>query len=170
MTIAKPRRIVILGCSGSGKSTLARRLADRLGFPAVHLDVLYWRPGWREPDPDDFLARIAAAHAGDAWVSEGNYRETFPLRLPRADLVIILDAPRWLRLVRVIRRIAIHRGADLPEACPERMDWVLLKFIWWFDTHTWPRIDAAREAHGPAAPVVRLRNKRQIAAFLGSLP
>ena len=79
------RRIVILGCSGSGKTTLAVRLGERLGLPVVHLDPLYWEPGWRAPDAAAFLARVADAIAGDAWVSEGNYRETFELRLPRAD-------------------------------------------------------------------------------------
>src|SRR5579863_2517457 len=87
------RRVVILGGSGTGKSTLARELGQHIGLPVVHLDVLYWRPGWQEPDTAGFRARTAAAIAGDAWISEGNYRETFDLRLPRADTVIILEAP-----------------------------------------------------------------------------
>ena len=70
----------------------------------VHLDVWYWRPGWQEPDTASFRAGTAAAISGDAWISEGNYRETFDLRLPRADIVIILEPPRWLRLARVLRR------------------------------------------------------------------
>src|SRR5437899_8742589 len=98
-TRLKLRRVVVLGCSGSGKSTLGWQLGRRLGLPVVHLDVLYWRPGWQEPDTASFRARTAAAGAGDAWISEGNYRETFDLRLPRADTVIILELPRWSRLV-----------------------------------------------------------------------
>jgi adenylate kinase family enzyme len=164
------RRVVVLGCSGSGKSIFARRLRLQLGLPVVHLDVLYWRRGWKEPDTGSFRARVADAIAGESWVREGNYRETFDLRLPRANAVIILDAPRWLRLIRVLRRsVYSGRGPDLPEGCPEHFDWKLLKFIWRFDKVTWPRIEAARVEHGPDLPVIRLRNNREVAAFLASI-
>jgi adenylate kinase family enzyme len=166
------RRIVIFGCSGAGKSTLARQMAERLGLPIVHLDMLYWRPGWQVPDTPGFLARVAAAIAGETWITEGNYRETFALRLPRADAVIILESSRWLRVWRVLRRTILerHTRPDLPEGCPERFDWDLLKFIWRFDRVTWPRIEVARLTHGPEVPVIRLRNGRDIAAFLATLP
>jgi adenylate kinase family enzyme len=122
------RRIVILGCSGTGKSTLARRLARQLALPVVHLDMLYWRPGWQHPDPEDFRARVAGAVAGEDWISDGNYSVTFDLRLPRADAVIIMTLPRWRRLLRVFRRQIFqrHTRPDLPEGCPERVDWELL--------------------------------------------
>jgi adenylate kinase family enzyme len=165
------RRIVILGCSGSGKSTLARRLGRRLALPVVHLDMLYWRPGWQHPDAQGFRARVAAAFAGDAWISEGNYSVTFDLRLPRADLVMILQPPRWLRLSRVVRRQIFqrHTRLDLPEGCPERFDWELLRYIWRFDRDTWPRIEAARIEYGADVPVIRLRNKREVSACLADL-
>lgn len=166
------QRVVILGCSGSGKSTLAVKLGQRLGLPVVHLDLLYWEPGWQVPDPDDFLARTAAALAGGRWVSEGNYRETFPLRLPHADAVIVLDTPRRLCLWRVLRRSVFERGKrpDLPAGCPEHTNWALLKFIWRFSRRTWPRIEAARIEFGADVPVTRLRGRREVAAFLARLP
>jgi adenylate kinase family enzyme len=166
------RRVVVLGCPGSGKSTLAVRLGERLRLPIVHLDVLYWRPGWKAPDTAGFLARVAEAIAGDAWISEGNYRETFNQRLSRADAVIILERSRWLCLWRVLRRSIFERGnrPDLPAGCPEHTDRNLLKFIWRFDKATWPRIDAARIADGADVPTFRLRGERDISAFLAALP
>jgi adenylate kinase family enzyme len=166
------RRVVILGCSGSGKTTLAVQLGERLGLPVVHLDLLYWRPGWQAPDADGFLTRVADAVAGDAWVCEGNYRETFHLRLPRADTVIILQRSRWLCLWRVLWRSIFERGKrpDLPEGCPEHTDWELLKFIWRFKKVTWPRIETARIEHGSGVPTFRLHSERQIREFLATLP
>ena len=70
------RRVVIVGRSGSGKSRLARRLGRQLRLPVIHLDQLYWEPGWREPDIAEFRARVAAAIAGNGWISDGSYALT----------------------------------------------------------------------------------------------
>ena len=42
------KKILVIGSGGSGKSTFSRRLGEKLGLPVVHLDQLYWRPGWVE--------------------------------------------------------------------------------------------------------------------------
>lgn len=62
------QRIVILGNAGSGKSTLARALGKRLDLPVVHLDTLFWEPGWVEPDAEQFRLRVSEAIATDAWI------------------------------------------------------------------------------------------------------
>ncbi|MBM3104439.1 AAA family ATPase [Pseudomonas sp. V1] len=164
-------RIVILGNSGSGKSTLARALAKRLGVPVVHLDRLFWEPGWTEPDAQAFRARVTTAVAADAWICEGNYaRRTFDLRLPRAQLVIWLDTPRLTCLARVAMRSALNRPrADMPVGCSEKLDREFLnflKYVWRFDRDYRPSIEAVRLTVGPQVPVIHLRGARQIAAFL----
>ena len=42
------KRIIILGSAGSGKSTLATKLGEITGIPVIHLDRLFWNPGWVE--------------------------------------------------------------------------------------------------------------------------
>ena len=86
-----PKRILILGPSGAGKSTLARRIGDRLALPVVHLDALYWTPGWAPSEAVLFRARVAEVAARDAWIIDGNYSNHLDLRLPRAEAVIWLD-------------------------------------------------------------------------------
>ena len=166
------QRIVILGNGGSGKSTLARALGKRLNLPVVHLDPLFWEPGWTEPDAEQFRMRVSQAVASDAWVCEGNYaRRTFDLRLPRADVIIWLDTPRLTCFTRVIMRSVTNRvRPDLPAGCGEKFDWVFLKYVWNFDQGSRPGIEAVRKTTGPQIPVIHLRTARQIADFLDTLP
>ncbi|PIL31659.1 hypothetical protein GSI_06361 [Ganoderma sinense ZZ0214-1] len=46
-----------------------------LGVPCIHLDHIYWQPGWREPSPEDFRSRVFAAleEAPRGWVADGRY-------------------------------------------------------------------------------------------------
>jgi len=165
------QRIVILGNAGSGKSTLARLLGKRLDLPVVHLDTLFWEPGWVEPDAVRFRERVRNAIATDAWICEGNYaRRTFDLRLPRADLIIWLDTPRLTCLMRVLVRSAMNRPRpDLPAGCREKLDrafLAFLNFVWQFDHGYRQGIETVRMAMGPDVPVVHLRGARQIRGFV----
>ncbi|MCC7276025.1 MAG: topology modulation protein [Alphaproteobacteria bacterium] len=166
------RRIVILGCSGGGKSTLARALGARLGLPVVHLDVLFWQPGWKESERAPFRARLADALAGDGWITDGNFANTFDLRLPRADTIIWIEQPRLLCVARALLRVARYYGRNRPDlapGCPERLDLAFLRYIWRFRRDTEPKVWAGIAAHGGHARLVRLAGNRAIAAFLASV-
>ena len=166
------QRIVVLGCSGAGKSTFARALGAKLGLPVVHMDVLFWRPGWAEPDPDEFRVAVEAAVAGEAWITEGNFASgTFDLRLPRADTVIFIHQPRWLCAFRILWRVATFFGrnrADLADGCPEKFDWTFLLWTWNFEKQSLPRI-LEMAARYPT-PTTHLYGDRGMARFLVEAP
>ena len=167
------RRVVILGCSGSGKSTLARRLGDRLGLPAVHLDALYFLPGWKIRPKEEFLANVAKAIQGDGWICEGGYSETYRMRFPRADTVIWLERPRWLYLTRVILRIVQTFGrtrADMAPGCPERFDLEFLRYVWNWQKKTRPKLEAGLAQYCPDTPLTVLSSDREVREFLHGLP
>ena len=152
-------RVILLGCAGGGKTTLARRLAEKTGAPVIDLDGI-WRS--RTQETPEFRATLAERHAGEAWISDGNFAAvTFDLRLPRADLVVWLERPRlicaWRAIARVFRAGEMHQRGDLL---------TVLSFIWTFDRRNRPRIEALRLEHGPGVPVVRLRTDREVAAFV----
>ncbi|BBK30056.1 adenylate kinase family enzyme [Stella humosa] len=168
-----PQRIVILGRSGSGKSTLARMLGARLDLPVVHLDALFWQPGWVEPDRESFRQRLTAALAGDRWITDGNFSNTFDLRLPRADLIVWVEVPRLVSICRALRRVWKYYGRtrpDLAPGCPERLDLAFLRYIWNFDRDMKPKILAAVAQHGPGVPMVTLHDDAEAAAFLATMP
>ena len=166
------QRIVVVGCQGSGKTRLARQLGNRLALPVVHLDVLYWRPGWQPTDKAGFRARVAAAIAGDAWVVDGSFAGlAMDLTLARADTLVIIERPRWLCQWRILRRSALDRHGlrpDLPAGCPEMFDLALLREAWRYDRERRPMIEAERERHGGHAALHRLRSDGEIARFLSA--
>jgi adenylate kinase family enzyme len=130
-------RIVVLGCAGSGKTTFARRLGERTGAPVICLDAI-WQPQWTEDDVADFRILMKQAHAGESWISDGNFAvATFDIRLPRADLVVWLDRPRlfcaWRAITRVFQPGHDHRIGGLAK---------VLRFIWNFDRINRPLIEA----------------------------
>ncbi|MNN80868.1 topology modulation protein [compost metagenome] len=74
---------------------------------------------------------------------------------------------------RVMLRSALNRRrADKPDGCSEKLDREFLKFlhyVWQFDRVTRPGIEAVRLAVAPQVPVVRLRDRDEMAGFLRDL-
>ncbi|MGC1370835.1 MAG: hypothetical protein WA824_01740 [Candidatus Sulfotelmatobacter sp.] len=156
-------RIVILGCAGSGKTTLARQLGERTRAPVICLDEI-WQPHWAEKNVPTFRTLIMQAHAGDVWISDGNFSvASFDIRLPRATLVIWMECSKlscsWRATRRVFKPGEHHRIRGLVEVLP---------FIWRFDRINRPRIEAMRLSLAPHVSVKRLTGRREIAAFLSS--
>ena len=110
------RRILVYGVTGSGKSTAAKRIAARTGLPLTLADELTWAPGWVPVAEDEQRRRFAAVVAHDRWVLDTAYGAWLDVVLPRVDLVVGLDYPRWFSLQRVFRR-SVMRAIDKNPIC-----------------------------------------------------
>ena len=164
-------RIMIIGCGGSGKSTLARQLGEKLKLPVVHLDQLFWRPGWVSISKDEFDRVHEAALAEEKWIMDGNFDRTIPRRLERCDTGIYLDFSRFACLMGVLKRVLTTYGKvrpDMGEGCPERMDLDFLKWVWNLNKNKRERIyGLLKEAEG--VQVIILKNRRMVKKFLSEL-
>jgi adenylate kinase family enzyme len=168
------RRILIVGNSGGGKSTLARRLGEKLKLPVIHLDVIFWKPGWVEIGDDLFRVEVERALQGSDWICDGNFRGTWDLRMPLADTIVWLDLPRLRCLFRAIKRVVTYRGRrtrpDMAEGCDEKFDPAFYRFIWTYNAKVAPQLEAAIASYGRHARIVRLKSDQEIDAFVASLP
>jgi adenylate kinase family enzyme len=137
------QRILVIGSGGSGKTTVAREIARRLELPLVHLDALYWQPGWRAKERAAWEVIVRELIAAPRWVIDGNYSGTLDLRLARCDTVVFLDLPRVLCLWRVAKRWLMFRGRtrpDMTKDCPERITWEFIRWIWTYPARRRPGI------------------------------
>ena len=161
-------RIIIIGCGGSGKSTLAQTLGAKTGLPVVHLDKLFWRPGWVSVSQEEFDVLHERAISGERWILDGNFNRTMPRRLERCDTVIWLDFSRTACLWGVVKRITTTYGTvrpDMGEGCPERIDWDFLKWVWNFNANKRERYQSMlKSAEGKEVHI--LKNRRQVREFL----
>jgi adenylate kinase family enzyme len=166
------RRILVVGSPGAGKSTFARRLAERLQLPVIHLDLHYWHSGWRPSEVPEWRERVAALVAGPQWIIEGNYSNSYDLRMPRADALIWLDYPRRTCMRRVLLRILKDYGRnrpDLPPGCPEQFDSEFIRFVWNFPAKNRPHIVEGIERYGGHLRVTRFDHDRDAERFLASV-
>lgn len=164
-------RIIIIGCGGAGKSTLAQQLGEKLGLPVVHLDKLFWRPGWVQVSQEEFDALHQAELAKDQWIIDGNFNRTMPERLARCDTVIYLDFSRWACLRGVIKRVLTTHGTvrpDMGEGCPERVDWEFLVWIWNFNKNKRERYYRMLKEAKHAKAII-LKNRRAVKRFVAEL-
>ncbi len=163
------KRVMVIGGPGSGKSTLARRLHAITGLPLFHLDQLYWRPGWRITPKDEWERLMAVLAARDEWIMDGGYRNSFHIRMPRADTIVWLDLPRRIAFPRVLKRIALGYGrvrADLSPGCPERLDWDFLRWAWTFRRAHEAKYRQALVEYASHANVYRFARSREADRFL----
>lgn len=164
-------RIIIIGCGGAGKSTLARQLGEKTGLPVVHLDKLFWKPGWVEMERDAFDALLRRELAKDKWIMDGNFNRTMPERIARCDTIIYLDFNRVTCLLGVMKRILMTYGTvrpDMGEGCPERIDFEFLKWVWNFNKNKREKYyKLLNETEG--VQTIVLKNRKMVRKFLNSI-
>lgn len=103
--VAHPSRVIFYGVTGSGKSSAARAYAKATGLPEFSADDdVGWLPGWQQPSTEEQRQVAKRIAAQDRWVLDSAYGVWRDLVVPRADLIVGLDYPRWLSLSRLLRR------------------------------------------------------------------
>lgn len=163
---------MIIGQPGSGKSTLARRLGKILGLPVVHIDLIHWEPGWVERVGSEKDRLCSEVHSREEWIFEGGRSSTWPQRLERSDTLIYLDFPLFVRAWRILKRRIKYHGVsrpDLPDGCPEQLNWEFVRFVWRTRTIGRTRMLQFFESASAYKESHRLRNRSEVEAFVKTI-
>jgi adenylate kinase family enzyme len=163
------KKILVIGSGGSGKSTVAIRLGKLLDIDVVHLDRLYWNPGWIETPRPEWHKIVQEILKRDSWIIDGNYSNTLALRIEACDTVVFLDRSRPLCLWRVLKRWALYRGRsrpDIAEGCPEQINLEFILWIWGYKKRTRPKVIGMLQKSSTTKNVVWLRSESEVREFL----
>lgn len=169
-------RILVYGVTGTGKTTLAGRLAARTGISWHSVDDLTWEPGWVEVPLEEQRRRVAAICAGERWILDTAYGKWLDIPLPRVQLIVALDYPRWISLGWLVRR-TLARALGRREICNGNTESLRQAFsrdsivVWHFRSFARKRARIRAWAADPSGPaVVRLTSPRATRQWLTSLP
>lgn len=166
-------KILIAGCSGAGKSTLSKALNEISGIPIYPMDNYYFNENWKGKDDDTWEKIVKDIASKDAWITDGNYSRTMKYRLEKADVAIFLDASTWTCMYRVIRRTLKYYGKERPgmvKGCKERFDLQFLHYVTTYNMVRRKKIMGIIESYSDQVEIVILRNKKEIQAYLDSIP
>jgi adenylate kinase family enzyme len=167
------RKVLVIGSGGSGKSTVAARLGELLNLTVIHLDKFYWRAGWVEPEPDEWIRTVTELIDRDSWVIDGNYSGTLELRLRKCDTIVFLDLPRVLCLWRIVKRFFLYRNGtrpDVAEGCREKLDFEFVSWVVWdYPRRSRPKIVELLQEHAHEKKIFWLRSRNEVKNFLSQL-
>lgn len=168
-------RIVVIGVTGSGKTTFADQIARIFELPRIELDALHWNPNWQESSREDFVKKVDAATAGQAWVVDGNYTSKIAhLVWARADTVVWLDYSFRVTLSRLLVR-TVRRVMFGEECCNGNQETLKNTFskdsiiLWAFQSYWRRQREFPEKLSHPAFKhllKVRLRSPKEATAWL----
>lgn len=166
------KKVLILGCSGSGKSTFSKQLGRITGLPVVHLDSLYWKPGWVASSESEWDQVIKEQIQNDEYIMDGTFSRTLELRLKEADTVFYFDYSRYFCLYRVLKRRIRNHGRtrpDMADGCEEKIDLEFIQYIWSFNKTNRPNILKSLEEVKESKNVVIFKSPKDVKIYLKTI-
>ena len=163
------KRVLLLGNGGAGKSTLARAMGERFLLPVVHLDKLWWLPGWVGRSREEFDVLLGCELNKPSWVMDGNYERTLLWRLGYAEAAVFLDIPAEECFRSVQARAEEYRGRtrpDMTEGCEERLDGEFETWIRTYEDGTRGRV--LRAVRAAEVPLFAFSSRKEAWAWVNS--
>jgi adenylate kinase family enzyme len=174
---ANPSRVLFYGVTGSGKSSAAHAYAAASGLPEFSADDdIGWLPGWQQRSVEQQREIAADVAARDRWVLDSAYGVWRDIVVPRAELVVALDYPRWLSLSRLLRR-SLRRVITKQPVCNGNIETLGRLFArdsilyWHFNSFARKkRVSREWQSNPDMPPVMVFRRPRDLNDWLAQVP
>jgi adenylate kinase family enzyme len=168
-----PARVLFYGVTGSGKSSAAHAYAAASGLPEFSADDdIGWLPGWQQRSVEQQREIATDVAARDSWVLDSAYGVWRDIVVPRAELVVALDYPRWLSLARLTRR-SVRRVITRQPVCNGNVETLARLFAresifyWHFNSFARKkRVFAEWQADPDMPPVLVFRRPKDLDNWL----
>lgn len=158
-------KIHIIGCSGSGKTYLANALSKKYRISHFDLDDIQWDNnaqgyGVKMP-PEKRNALLQEILCNGEWIIEGVYYAWVQQSFDEADIIYVLDIPKYLCKTRIIIRF-IKRKLGIQKGKKETLKSVynLLKWTDTFQNKNLKEIKSILEKYD--SKVIWVSNKKDI--------
>lgn len=161
-------KILIVGIVASGKSTFSKKLALFLDINCYELDQIVHKEinGVRKKlNSFDQMEIINKIDDLGEWIFEGVHRESYKELYNKADLIIFLDMPLYLRVFRIFLRI-IKQNLKI-EKCHYKPNFQMLKWmIKWTKDFEKDRAEYNLFLNNYLEKLVIINNKRELNKYL----
>ncbi len=170
-------KIVIIGSPGAGKSTLARKLESILKIKVVHLDRVFWHPGWEKKPRDIRIEILQEIVREKRWIIEGTYLGLSEPRLDAADTIIFLDIDPLICLRQIFQRHQIYKPhpenhgrirRDIQQGCTDKLTLSLMLKVLGFPFQGRRTIKQKLHTY-KSKNIIRLRSRKEVEDFLAQL-
>ncbi len=122
------KKVIVTGANGVGKSHFAARLASaRPDVPLISFDAIKLKTGWTQKPRAEIDAALSVEIAQPAWILEGGPSLLFQA-VSKADAVIWLDPPEYVRAWQLASRPWKFLGKTRPELPVGNIDWPLQQY------------------------------------------
>ena len=166
------KKIAIIGNAGSGKSVLSKKLQPIFKLPVYHLDQYFWKPGWIEPDPQEYKQIHDAICNKEEWIIDGMNLRLLDYRASQADMIIFLNLPRAICFWRIFKRTYHYYGTVTPSSAPEcnervnRAYFKFLKWVWNFKNRYPNKINEILKQYSSTKKIYILKSQKEIDQFI----
>jgi len=144
------------------------------------MDGIFWGPDWYWPSDEEFFTNLREAFKKDAWVLDGNYTRSIPIKWEKVEIVIWLDYS-FIRtlcqaLIRAVKRSItkeeLWAGTGNRESFKKSFFSKDSIILWTIKTHGTVRhkyLDYMKDEKYPGIQFLRLKSPSESKTFLEQL-
>lgn len=122
-------KICIMGPPGAGKSTIANSLANALNISSYEFDEIYWDLSGSDfvKNSEEFIMSATSnLLKRESWIIEGAYDKRLVPFLLDSWLILKIEVPYSIRVIRLFRRFIISR---LKKELPKETLWNTIHLV-----------------------------------------